>query len=145
MAQPTTASASKLSIWIGNSASPGIYVAPCGLNTRGINFSATVNDVTVPDCDDPDLPAWTQRTVQALSAGINGSGVLALESLPTWQSFYFGAVSLMCRVLIDHADGYRFDGLFLLTTFNITGQIGNKIQVEVGMQSDGEVVATAVP
>lgn len=145
MAQPTTLNASKLSIWIGSSSSPGTFVAPCGLTTRGINFTASTNDVTVPDCDDPDLPSWTARVVQALSAGITGSGILAVEAVPTWREFFFDATSKMCRVVLDGTGlaasldlGY-FEGLFICSALNITGDLGNKVQVEINMTSDGQI------
>jgi predicted secreted protein len=145
MAQPTTLNASKLSIWIGSSSSPGAFIAPCGLTTRGIQLSASTNDITVPDCDDPDAPSWTARVVQALSAGVSGSGILAIEALPTWRLFFMEATSKMCRVVIDGTGlaaaldcGY-FEGLFICSALNITGDLGNKIQVEVTMTSDGQL------
>lgn len=145
MALPTTLSAAKLSIWIGDSASPGTFANPCGLTTKGIQFSATVNDTTVPDCDNPDAAAWVGRVVESLSATINGSGVLAMEALATWRAFFESAASKLCRVVIDDGTallGGRFEGLFICTGFNITGNQGEKIQVEITAQSDGAVVWT---
>lgn len=142
MAKPTTASAAKLLILVGDGASPEIFAAPCGLTTKGINFSAESNDTTVPDCDDPDAPAWTERVVRALSAGVSGSGVLAAESMDIWWNFYKDALPRNCRVKID-SDAFAnvyYEGRFLLSTYNITGQIGEKINVAVELQSDGEVV-----
>jgi predicted secreted protein len=145
MALPTTLSASKLSIWIGDSMSPGLFVSPCGLTTKGIQFTANANDVTVPDCDNPDAPAWVGRVVESLSAGISGSGVLAMEALATWRAFFFNATAVMCRVVIDDGAGVlggHFDGLMLCTNFNITGTQGEKIQVEITTASDGAMVWT---
>lgn len=145
MALPTTLSAAKLSIWIGDNTSPGVYANPCGLTTKGINFTATANDVTVPDCDNPDAAAWVGRVVESLSAGINGSGVLAMESLATWWAFFLDAAPKRCRVVIDDSTGTfggRFEGNFICTTFNVTGNQGEKINVEVAAQSDGAVAFT---
>ena len=142
MAKPTTASAAKLLILVGDGGSPETFAAPCGLTTKGINFRAESNDTTVPDCDDPDLPAWTERVVKSLSAGVTGSGVLAAEALDTWWDFYSQAQALNCRVKIDSPsfNDVYFAGAFLLSTFNVTGTIGEKINVQIEMQSDGEVV-----
>jgi|SRR5262245_36257866 len=148
MAKPTTASAAKLTVWVGNGATPTeVFAMPCGLTTKGINFTGTANETQVPDCTDPDAPAWIERVIQSLSAGITGTGVLALEALDTWETFFFEAVAKNCQVIIDWADAPSpptpptriYQGPFLLTTFNITGQLGNKIQVEVALQNDGEV------
>lgn len=145
MALPTTLSAAKLTIWIGDSGSPGVWTAPCGLTTKGINFAATANDIVIPDCDNPDAPSWVGRVIESLSAGINGSGVLAMEALTAWRNFFFDATSKKCRVVIDDGSGTfggRFEGLFVCTTFNVTGNLGEKIQVEVAAQSDGAIAWT---
>lgn len=147
MAKPTTANASKLSIWLGNGASPEVFAAPCGLTTRGINFSANSNDTQVPDCDDPDAPAWVERVVQSLQAGVTGSGVLAKEALDAWETFFFDAVSINCRAVIDWGSGVtrRYDGRFICSAFNVTGQLGQKIQVEIRLDSDGEITPVVTP
>lgn len=147
MAQPTTATGSKLSIWLGDGASPEVFAAPCGLRTRGINFTGNANDEIIPDCDDPDAPAWVARTIQSLQAGIRGSGLLAKEALDSWQGFYFGAASKNCRVIIDWGGGVnrRYDGGFVCTAFNVTGEQGSRIQVEIALDSDGVVTPVDVP
>ena len=142
MAKPQTASAAKLLILVGDGNSPEVFAAPCGLTTKGIAFRAETNDTTVPECDDPDLPAWSERVVKSLSAGVTGSGVLAAEAIDVWWKFYSLAEARNCRVKIDSpafANVY-YSGRFLLTTFNVTGTIGEKINVQIEMQSDGEVV-----
>src|SRR5690606_33512417 len=59
MAPPKTAAWYKMLIQVGDGADPEVFSAPCGLTTRGLNFSAETSDTTVPDCDDPSLPSWT--------------------------------------------------------------------------------------
>lgn len=147
MTKPTTAAGSKLSIWLGDGASPEVFVAPCGLTSRGINFSADSNDTNVPDCDDPDAPAWVERVVRSLQAGVTGSGVLAKEAKTAWEGFFFGGVSKNCRVVIDWGVGgtHRYDGAFICTGFNVTGALGEKINVEIALQSDGEITRVTVP
>lgn len=147
MAKPTTVTGSKLSVWLGDGATPEVFVAPCGLHTRGINFGATANDELIPDCDNPDLPSWVARTVQSLTAGISGSGLLAKEALDAWEGFHFGGVSKNCRVIIDWGGGVqrRYDGAFVCTTFNVTGEIGSRIKVEVALASDGVITPVVVP
>ena len=33
-----------------------IYAAPCGLTTKGFVLNKNLQEITLPDCDDPDLP-----------------------------------------------------------------------------------------
>lgn len=143
MARPTTYSAKKLLIQLGNGATPEVFSAPCGLTTRGINMSKETNDVTVPDCDDPDLPSWTERDVLSLSGEISGSGILAAEAFATWRNAFLSTNAVNCRIKIDETGangGGYFYGAFHLTAFNVTGEIGNKIQIEVTFTSDGEIL-----
>jgi predicted secreted protein len=142
MAKPTTLSAAKLSIWVGDGASPEVFAAPCGLTTRGINFSKNTNEVSVPDCDDPDAPAWVERVARDLQAGVTGSGVLALEALDTWWNFFKNPDAQNCRIVLDDAAAGRWNGAFQCTGFNVTGSLGDKVQVELTLASDGEVTWT---
>lgn len=143
MARPTTLSAAKLLLLIGNGAGTEVFAAPCGLTSRGINFSKETNDVTVPDCDDPDAPAWTERVTRALSGTVSGSGILAMEAFETWRDFFFSTETKNVRIKIDTSlanNGGHWQGAFHMTTFNVTGEIGDKIQVEIELQNDGEVI-----
>ncbi|MFC7399590.1 phage tail tube protein [Chelatococcus sp. GCM10030263] len=144
MAKPTTLSAAKLLVMLGDGATPTeAFTAPCGLTTKGISLSAASNDITVPDCDDPDAASWSERVISALSGTVSGSGVLAMESFETWRDYFFSGASKNARVKIDTTlanNGGYFEGKFILTTFNVTGELGNKIQVEIELQNDGEIV-----
>lgn len=139
MAKPTTVTGAKLLIQIGDGADPEVFAAPCGLNTKGINFGKETNDVTVPDCSDPEAPAWVERIATSLSAGVSGSGLLAQEALATWRGFFLDTDGKNCRIKIDGAGWGHWAGNFICTTFNVTGEDGDKIQVEIELQSNGEV------
>jgi hypothetical protein len=143
MAKPTTFSASKLYISLGNGGSPEVFTVPCGLTTRGITLTKNTNDVTVPDCDDPDAPAWIERAVENLSGEATGSGILAAEALPTWQAAFNSTVSRNVRIGINAppaSNGGYYAGKAHLTSFGVTGDLGDKLQVAVTIVSDGEWV-----
>lgn len=145
MALPTTFNASKLyiSILVPTSppgGSPETFAAPCGLTTRGLTLTKNTNDVTVPDCDDPDAPAWVARAVQSLSGEATGSGILAAAALPVWQDAFDSTTAVSVRVGVNAValdNGGYYAGLMHLTSFAITGELGDKIQVAVTFQSDG--------
>lgn len=140
MAKPTTLSAAKLLIQVGDGATPTeVFSAPCGLNAKGINFGKETNDVTVPDCLDPDAPAWVERIATSFSGTVSGSGLLAQEALDTWREFFQSTDTKNCRILLDGAGWGHWAGAFHCTTFNVTGELGGKVQVEVELLSDGEV------
>lgn len=142
MAQPTTVNGSKLLIMLGDGNSPQTFVAPCGLTTKGINFAAASNEFNVPDCADPDAPMWTERVISALSAGVSGSGIMAMESYDEWRNWFLSGLSKSVHVSINEplaAGGGYYSMRAILTGFNTTGNQGEKINLEVTIQSDGEV------
>lgn len=146
MAKPTTISGSHLLIMLGDGQSPETFSAPCGLTTKGLNFSAATNDFNVPDCDDPDAPVWTERVVSALSAGVTGSGVMAGESHDEWREWFLSGATKNIQISIDEllaVGGGYYQMPAVLTGFNITGEQGGKVQLEVAIQSDGQVLWTA--
>lgn len=145
MAKPITAAASKMLVKIGDGGSPEVFEAPCGMSTKGINFTKNTNEVNVPDCDDPDAPSWIERGVVSMSAEISESGILSMADLDTWQDFLDSTISRNVQVWLDlplAEHGGHWDGKFLLTGFNVTAEQGNKVQAAVTMQSDGPVVWT---
>lgn len=145
MARPTTLSGSKVLLKISDGSSPLAFIAPCALTTKSNAFSASTNESIVPDCDDPDLPAWVERDVSSLSSTISGSGVLAMESLEEWQEFFTSGTARFVRFELSIAGasgGGYWQGEYILSSFSVSGERGNKAQVEIELVSDGEVAWT---
>lgn len=146
MARPKTIKGSKVLIQLGDGAGTEAFTAPCALTTKGINLSAEANEFNVPDCDDPDAPTFTERVVSALSAGVSGSGTLAMESLATWRTWWLSGLSKNIRVKLDESaanGGGHFAMAAVLTTLNIGGNNGELATIEVEIASDGEVTWVA--
>jgi hypothetical protein len=138
MAKPTTYKGSALAIKVGNGANPEVFSEPCGLTTKGLNLSKATSDTTVPDCDNPDAPAWTERSVSSLSGTVSGSGVFTLEAAPVWRNFFLSTDSK--NVQIWEGTLGHWQGKMHMTTLNKRGEIGcGKISNEVEFQSDGEL------
>ena len=143
MAKPTTLPSSKMLILLGDGADPEVFTAPCGLTTKGFNNSAETNDVNVPDCDDPDAPYWVERTIVSLSSTVSGSGILAMDSFPKWREWFESGESRNLRIKMDETsanNGGHYEGKFVLSTFNLTGEERSKVGVEVELQNDGQVL-----
>ena len=143
MARPKTLKGSKVLIELGDGGSPSaVFDALCALSAKGVKFSAETNDFNVPDCDDPDAPSWTERVVGALSAGVTGSGTLAMESLATWRAWFLTGTEKNIRVKLDAAPGDG-GGYFamsaVLSGLNVSGNQGELAQIEVTIASNGEV------
>lgn len=140
MAQATTIKFGKMLVKLGDGASPEVFEAPCGFTTQALNRGKTLNETNVPDCDDPDAPAWTGREVQSLTWSISGSGVLAQEARTAWEAYFDSTDSKNIEVTITWPDAtWVYRGRAHLETFNISADLGQKLQVEVSMQGDGEL------
>jgi hypothetical protein len=115
MAKPTTFPFKDMLILIGDGATPTeVFTAPCGLTTKNFELSANSNEVQVPDCDDPDAPAWIERVVATMTGTIAGNGIMAKESFPLWRDWALQGVTKNARVqLIGAAMGY-YAGAFIL-------------------------------
>lgn len=140
MAQPTVLPGTKLLLLAGNGADPEVFSQPCGLTTRSFNLSASTNSTLLPDCDDPEAPAWEAKDVNALSAQVSGSGVMAVESFDTWNDWFMAATSKNLQIKLDDAALGHWAGSFILTALNYGGTRGQKVTVEITLQNDGAVV-----
>lgn len=142
MAQPTTFPWHELIIEVSDGGNPETFGAPCGLTSKSFNAQSQTNDTVIPDCDNPELPAWTGRTVASLTRDITGSGALAGESLELWDDWWSSGESRNCRVSLEGGalGSWQWSGAYVLTGFEIGANIGDgKIQVSVTIQSDGEI------
>lgn len=145
MAQPTTARPSKMRILLGDGGDPETFTAPCGLTSKSINLNKNLSDVSIPDCDDPDAPYWLARDVETMSMEISGEGVLAAEFEADWNAANFSTEAVNVRAEIEFATGTRvFRGAFHVTC-SISGQQGQRVSINVSMQSDGIIVSEWVP
>jgi len=138
MAKPTTHTFGEYLLKIESGDSPGVYVAPCGLTSKGFNQSASTSDTNVPDCTNPDAPAYVERAIQSISGEISGSGILAEEAFNTWQQWFDSGLAKSVQIYpMGSAKGY-WGGQFRLTGFNTSAALGEKVQVEITIQSDGQ-------
>lgn len=147
MAKPETVRFGKFFVRISDGGEPPVFTAPCGFTSKSFSRSKTLNEVQVPDCDDPDAPAWNERDVQSMSASISGDGVLAKSAIPVWEEALATTESVECEVELLYANGDSdiYTGLFHVESFDITGSLGERVQVSVSMQSDGEIAYVREP
>lgn len=144
MAQPQTAKGTKLLILFGDGATPEVFSKICALTAKGINFQSNTNEYFVPDCDNPDDPAWREMTKAGRFADISGSGILDMAALTRIQAAYDNenAVNLRVQLAVTPNGGY-WSGPFMVNGFNVTGNDGELVQVELTIASAGPVVWTA--
>lgn len=137
MAQAQTMRFAQFLIKIGTGAgSPEVFDAPCGVTSKGFNRTAALNETNVPDCDDPDLPAWLERDIVSNSAEMALSGVVDDGDFDVWDTWFNDGSTKNVQVIL----GTRvWQGAMVLGTLNLTGERGTRVTFEASLSSAGEM------
>ncbi|MFU0504116.1 phage tail tube protein [Pseudaminobacter sp. NGMCC 1.201702] len=143
MAAPVTAKFGKFRILLGDSASPMVYSAPCGFTSKSLTLGKSLSEVSLPDCENPDLPITIGRDVQSISASVSGEGVLAASSVETWLTAYESTDSVPVKIEVEFSTGVvTWTGNFHIESLELGAEQGGRVTLNVSMQSDGELVRT---
>jgi hypothetical protein len=147
MSLAKTLRGTQLLIKVSDGASSPVFSHPCLINTsRGIQLTAEMNEVLVPDCSDPDLMAWLEREKKSLSATISGAGVLNTPDFPDYFDWFTSADPKACRVELNGVSGANgggyLAGSFHLASLETSGDRGDKVQVTMSLPSTGEITWT---
>lgn len=137
----------KLLVKVSDGAGTPVFAHPCLINAaRGFALNAETNTTNVPDCDDPDLLSWASTEKRSLSASISGAGVLHTPDTEQYFDWVKSATPKDVRVELNGVTGANgggyFAGKFHLTQFELTGDLGEKVQCSISMQNDGAVTWT---
>lgn len=140
MAQPTVLAGTKLLILVGDGNSPELFAEPCGLTTKGFDLSASTNTTLIPDCDNPEAPAWEAKDVNSLAAQVTGQGVMAVESFAIWNEWFLSASAKNAQVKLDSDDLGYWEGSFILSGLKYGGTRGQKVTIDITLVNTGAVV-----
>jgi hypothetical protein len=128
-----------------------VWEKVCGLTSRTVSRTNTMQTTEVPDCDDETLPASIERAVQSSEVTLQGTGVWAAQShgfMMDW--WYAGAVKNIRVANVKAPNGTPIyeEGPAYLVQLNNTAQRGQKVTSEIQIQFDGipnRVLAPALP
>lgn len=137
MALPTTGSGRHLLVELETEVA-GTYAAICGFKDRSLKATRSAADVSVQDCDDPDIVV-VERDVGPMSWEISGSGVATKEGVPTLLSWWESGSAQNVRVKLSTATGWvQYTGAALLTDVEFGGNIdGDKVSLSATIVSTG--------
>lgn len=152
MAKPSTTKGGRFRVLLGNDQdNPTEYVAPCGFLSKSMTLTKALEEVILPDCDDPDLVPWAGRDATSLSITVSGEGVAAAESIDAWVEAWESTDSWPVKIEIEFPaktliwTGRMHVGTLTLGHPSAQGRVTNNVE----MSSDGEMTrvtdAAAVP
>ncbi len=138
MADATTIKSGKVRVLLDVSGG-GTYSTKCGFNQQGITFTKGLEEVVIPDCDDPDAVPWLGRDAVSLSLAVSGEGVVAVESFEDLLDAATSTDSVAAKVEIEFpAKTLTYTGALHVETVEIARQNGRRVTFTTSMQSDGE-------
>lgn len=137
------ATTKKLLIQFGDGEQPEEFAHSCTINTsQDFTIEATTTDATDPNCLDPDAPGWVLRSVDTLSAAINGAGTADVVSYGVLRKKALTGEPFNIRVLIDlpkAQGGGWYAGRFVITSLGLAKEGKGYLSSTVALQSDGVV------
>lgn len=146
MTTATTVRGSQLLIKVGDGGDPEVFAHPCSINAeRGLAFAAETRNNNVPDCDDPEAVVWQGTEKASKGATITGSGTLNAEDQDLFDDWFNDESPKNVQVVTNitgATGGRKYSGAFHLTQFEITGNLGEKVQCRITLVSDGAVTRT---
>ena len=148
MAEIKHARGVQLLLRVGDGESPEVFTVYCTINAaRSITGEAATNEFNIPDCDDLEAVGWIVSEKVSLSYTVSGAGILNTPDAEIFAEWLHDPLSRNCEIVVDvpAADGgITFAGKFHLTTFELTGDRGAKIEANLALVSDGVITVTAV-
>jgi len=142
MTQATTIKGGKVRVKL-ETAVPTVYATPCGFTSKTVTFTKGLEDVQVPDCDDPDKVDWLGRDATSLAMSVSGEGVLAEQSIETWLDAWESIDSVNVKIEMEFpAKTITWTGKMHVETMEGVSPNGRRSTATISMQSDGEMVRT---
>lgn len=140
MARATTIKSGMFRVMLGSGSSPITYAAPCGFTQRSMTLTKNLEEVDIPDCDDPDKIDWIGRDATSLSMSISGEGVLAEEFVEEWTDAFESVESVPVKIELEFpTKTLTWTGYMHIESMEMGAANGGRATNNVSMQSDGEM------
>lgn len=132
---------------VGDGATPENFTGICTINAaRSLKGTANANKFNIVDCDDPTILAAVVNEKISVEYAVSGAGVLNTPDVTAMNAWLQNPLPKNCQMVVDVATadgGVIFEGAFHLIDFEITGDLGKKMEATVSLISDGYVTVVA--
>ena len=131
-----------LIIKIGDGASPEVFSALCGVQTRKFNLSANEVDTTIPDCANPDKTP--QKTVEPgiKNRTFTGSGKFVKSANTTaFMQHVIDATKFNAQVVVPGLG--EFEGEWMVSDFELSGEQEGNMDFSATFAAAGALEFTA--
>lgn len=129
-------------VMIGDGSSPTeTFAAPCGFTSLNLTVNIETNSTNVPDCTDPDLPAWLVSDEVSKQMVISGQGVLDTDANQVWREWLMDGGEKTIRWITagDAANGGGYwQAPGILTGFEYAGERGQRWNQNITITLNGK-------
>lgn len=119
----------QLLLW-GNGSSPQTFTPLCGFTSLELTVNIETNSTNIPDCDDPDLPAWLKSSEVSKQMQLGGNGVIDTNALEEFKNWIMDGGEKSFRWLTNSADHPESNGYWeapgILSAYGQTGERGQE-------------------
>jgi hypothetical protein len=117
-----------------------VWAKVCGITSRTVNRTTTMQQTEVPDCADETLPNSIEKSVQSQEETIAGTGVWAAEShglvLNWWRTGTRKSIRVGNIKALAGTPKYEY-GPAYLTQVNNVAEKGQKVTSDIQIEFDG--------
>ncbi|WP_266030422.1 phage tail tube protein [Brucella intermedia] len=142
MAQAKTLKFKDQILLLGDGATPTeAFAAPCGFTSLNMTVNIETNTTNVPDCEDPELPAWLESDEVSKQMVLGGSGVMDRDAMQVWRDWLMNGGEKNVRWLTAgtaaEGGGY-WSAPAILTQYEETGERGQRWQNNIQVTLNGK-------
>jgi len=125
---------------VGDAASPEVFTAVAGPNTKSITINNSAIDVTTPDSTTPGGALWSQSLNGLKAVSVSGDGIFLDESA---QEGRLNTVATnadpVANFEIVIPDFGTYSGEFRVTSFELGGETEGAVTFSISLESNGEI------
>lgn len=136
----------QLLIKVGDGGGPEVFAAPALINAqRDVKFSTTEKAVEIPRTDTPGAPAKTVREITGVDWSVTGAGILNSGDDKTYADWLISGQPKNIKVINPTTGGLTVTGPAVLTDFQVTGNRGDKVMIQLTLKGADLPVTSATP
>lgn len=141
-----SASGVKLALLFGDGASPETFNKLCSITAKSVRFEGQEATFAIPeDCDDDEAIAWLEGEIQSKRVTIQGNGTMNTPDFETVYDMWDAGTPFNAQLILDvtAATGGRIlSAAWLMPSFEMTGNKGEKVSLSLNIGSTGPLVKT---
>lgn len=125
---------------VGDAASPEVFTAVAGLNSKSITINNSAIDVTTPDSTTPGGALWSQSLNGLKAVSVSGDGIFLDESAQEGRLNTIATdADPVANFEIVIPDFGTYSGEFRVTSFELGGETEGAVTFSISLESNGTI------